>query len=115
MVEMLREATRTSDDGALMTCPRQAVFPKLSLSSWAQEEHDLELGERHRRLQTPADACLTLPELQVVLLLCRAEQAQLRKYRLSRALQQRAVVAGALGQSVVVAHQAPMAAISAIA
>ena len=36
MVEMLREATRTSDDGALMTCPRQAVFPKLSLSSWAQ-------------------------------------------------------------------------------
>ena len=35
----------------------------------------------------------------------------LRKFRLSHARHQRAVVAGALGQSAVFAHQAPMAAI----
>ena len=42
----------------------------MSLLGSTQEEHDLELGERQTGVCGRLEAPVTLPELQVVLLLC---------------------------------------------
>ena len=110
MAGISRGATCASDDGTLMTCTIQATVPKLSLGEPQPEELEQELGQPPS--QTPQQlAWEGLSELLLWRLSLRSPQAELRNSGLNCARHQRAVVASALGQSVVVAHQAPIAAI----
>ena len=72
-------------------------------------------GARTALSQTPlASSARGLSELLLWRLSLKSPQAELRNCGMDWCIHQRAVVAGALGQSVVVAHQAPIAAIAAI-